>query len=134
MNIQVAVLCDSAQEYQNRLCILGTFDTIRTHQLPVIKHQCSIAVQILWSKSEEGPHKVKMRFMDEDGNQTLKPVNSSIKISIPPTSSFVATNHILNIQQFKFTKAGNYLIVIEIDEKMETEIQLQVLQNKKNER
>ncbi len=132
MNIQVAVLCDSALEYQNRLCILGTFDTIRTHQLPVIKPQCSIALQILWSKIEEGPHTIKMRFMDEDGNPTLKPVNSSIKISIPPTSSFVTTNHILNIQQLEFKKTGNYLIVIEIDEKMETEIQLQVLQNKKS--
>ncbi len=131
MNIQVAVLCDSALEYQNRLCILGTFDTIRTHQLPVIKPQCSIAVQILWSKVEEGPHTIKMRFMDEDGKPTLKPVNSSIKISIPPASSFVATNHILNFQQLEFKKTGNYLIVIEIDEILKTEIQLQVLQNKK---
>ena len=36
-------------------------------------------------------HKIKMRFMDEDGNPTLKPVNSSIKISIPPSVFFVAT-------------------------------------------
>ncbi len=128
MNIQVAVLCDSALEYQNRLCILGTFDTIRTHQLPVIKPQCSIALQILWSKIEEGPHTIKMRFMDEDGNPTLKAVNSTVKILIPPTSSFVTTNHILNIQQLKFTRTGNYLIVIDIDGDMKAEIQLQVLQ------
>ena len=36
--------------------------------------------------------------MDENGNPMLKPVNSSIKISIPPASSFVTTNYILNIQ------------------------------------
>ncbi len=131
MNIQVAVLCDSALEYQNRLCILGTFDTIRAHQLPVSKPQCSIALQILWNRSEEGPHKIKMRFMDDDGNQTLKPVNSSIKISIHPTSAFVTTNHILNLQQLEFKRTGNYLIVIDIDEEMKAEIQLQVVQNKK---
>ncbi len=99
MKIQVAALCYSALEYQNRLGILGTFDTIRAHQLPVIKPQCSIALQILWSKIEEGQHTIKMRFIDEDGNPTLKPVNSSIDVSIAPTSSFVTTNHILNIQQ-----------------------------------
>ena len=65
--------------------------------------------------------------MDEDGNPTLKAVNATVKISIPPTSSFVTTNHILNIQQLKFTKTGNYLIVIDIDGDMKTEIQLQVL-------
>jgi hypothetical protein len=95
MNIQVAVLCDSAIEYQNRLCILGTFDTIRTHQLPATKPQCSIALQILWNKTEEGTHAIKTRFMDDDGNPTLEAVNSSVKISVPPTSSFLTTNHIL---------------------------------------
>ena len=127
MNIQVAVLCDSATEYQHRLCILGIFDTIRTHQLPATKPQCSIALQILWTKIEEGSHTIKTRFMDDDGNPALKPVNSSVEVIIPPKSSFVTTNHILNIQQLKFTKTGNYLIVIDIDGKMATEIQLQVL-------
>ena len=127
MNIQVAVLCDSATEYQNRLCILGIFDTIRTHKLPATKPQCSIALQILWTKIEEGSHTIKTRFMDDDGNPALKPVNSSVEVIIPPKSSFVTTNHILNIQQLKFTKTGNYLIVIDIDGKMATEIQLQVL-------
>ena len=65
--------------------------------------------------------------MDEDGNATLKPVNSSVEVLIPPKSSFVSTNHILNIQQLKFTRTGNYLIVIDIDGKMVTEIPLQVL-------
>ncbi len=128
MNIQVAVLCDSAVEYQNRLCVLGTFDTIRTHQLPATKPQCSIALQILWTKIEEGTHTIKTRFMDEDGNPTLKAVNSTVKISIHSTSSFVTTNHILNIQHLKFVKTGNYLIVIDIDGNMQAEIQLQVLQ------
>ena len=127
MNIQVAVLCDSATEYQHRLCILGIFDTIRTHQLPATKPQCSIALQILWIKIEEGSHTIKTRFTDDDGNPALKPVNSSVEVIIPPKSSFVTTNHILNIQQLKFTKTGNYLIVIDIDGKMATEIQLQVL-------
>ncbi len=127
MNIQVAVLCDSATEYQNKLCILGIFDTIRIHQLPATKPQCSIALQILWTKIEEGSHTIKTRFMDDDGNPTLKPVNSSVEVIIHPKSSFVSTNHILNIQQLKFTKTGNYLIVIDIDGKMATEIQLQVL-------
>ena len=127
MNIQIAVLCDSATEYQNRLCILGIFDTIRTHQLPATKPQCSIALQILCTKIEEGPHTIKTKFMNDDGNPTLKPVNASVEVLIPPTSSFVTTNHILNIQQLKFTKTGNYLIVIDIDGKMVTEIRLQVL-------
>jgi hypothetical protein len=65
--------------------------------------------------------------MDDDGNPTLEAVNSSVKIAVPSTSSFLTTNHILNIQQLKFVKTGNYLIVIDIDGDMKAEIQLQVL-------
>ncbi|MDB6032554.1 MAG: hypothetical protein JWM16_2892, partial [Verrucomicrobiales bacterium] len=36
MEIQVAVLCDAATDYQGKLNILGTFDTIFTAQMPAV--------------------------------------------------------------------------------------------------
>ncbi len=127
MKVQVAVVCDFAVEYQNKLNIIGTFETIEAAQFPVVKSQCSIAFQILWSKAEEGTHSIKIKFMDEDGNPTLKAVDSSIDVLIPAGHFVVVTNHILNIQQLKFAGAGSYLVVIDVDGKMEAEIQLQVL-------
>ena len=132
MNIQVAVACDSATEYQNRLCILGTFDVIKTLQFPLIKPQCSIALQIAWAKSEEGPHTIKVQFMNEDGKSMLKPLESTITITVPATFLFVTTNHIINIQQFRFNKAGSYLATVFIDGKMKAEIQLQIIHVKQN--
>ena len=34
MEVQAAVLCDSAADYRGKLCILGTFDTILASKLP----------------------------------------------------------------------------------------------------
>ena len=65
MHLQIAVACDAAIDYTNRLCILGTFDTIQTRDFPVAKTQCSFVFQIGWGKSEEGVHSVQVRFMDE---------------------------------------------------------------------
>ncbi len=65
--------------------------------------------------------------MDEDGRPMLKAVESSINVSVPENHNFVTTNHILNIQQLKFAGAGNYLAVIDVDGKMEAEVELQVL-------
>ena len=130
MKIQVAVACDFAVEYQHKLCIIGTFETIEALQFPVVKSHCSIALQILWSKAEEGTHSIKVKFMDEDGVPTLKAVDSSINVSVPAGHFLIVSNHILNIQQLKFAGAGSYLVVIDVDGKMETEIPLQVLHTK----
>jgi hypothetical protein len=46
MQIVMAVACDSAVEYAGRLSLLGTFDTLETDHFPLVKPQCSLAIQI----------------------------------------------------------------------------------------
>jgi len=79
MDIQVAVLCDAATDYNLKLNILGTFDTIYTAQLPAIHPQCSIALRMTFSKGEEGAHKVKLNFVDEDGKLVMRALTSRSK-------------------------------------------------------
>lgn len=132
MNIQLAVASDSAVEYQGRLCILGTLDTIETNVLPVVRPHCSIVYQIVWSRIEEGSHSIRVDFLDEDGRPTMKKIESSIMVSVPPDRFFVTTNHIVNIQQLKFNKAGTYIIAVVVDGTQGAEIRLQVLHLKQN--
>jgi hypothetical protein len=54
MDIQAALLCDSATDYRGKLCILGTFDTIITQNLPSTHPHCSIALRIVFRDSDEG--------------------------------------------------------------------------------
>ena len=130
MNVLTATLCDSASVYDNRLCILGTFDTLSADTLPVIKPQCAVALQMQWGKSEEGDHNIKVRFMNEDGVQTLEELESSTSVSLPDNTFFTSTNHIVTFQQLKFNKAGTYQITVYADGNLAAEIQLQVLVNK----
>jgi hypothetical protein len=53
MDVQVAVLCDSAVDYRGKLCILGTFDTIFTTQLPAVHPHCSIALRLIFRDDDE---------------------------------------------------------------------------------
>ena len=71
MTIQIAVLCDAATDYNGKLNLLGTFDTIITSQLPAVHPQCSIALRLAFGRIEEGAHKVKMNFVDEDGRLVM---------------------------------------------------------------
>jgi hypothetical protein len=126
MNIQIAVLCDAATDYNGKLNILGTFDTIMTQQLPAVHPQCSIALRIAFSRIEEGAHKVRMNFVDEDGKFVMPSIDMPVEVTIPADLNFLVRNFIINIQQLKFEKPGQYAVDIAIDGRQETSIPLQV--------
>ncbi|MDX1951741.1 MAG: hypothetical protein SFY81_06130 [Verrucomicrobiota bacterium] len=126
MNIQIAVLCDAATDYNGKLNILGTFDTIVTTQLPAVHPQCSIALRICFSRIEEGSHKMKMNFVDEDGNLVMPSIDMPVDVIMPSDVNFFVRNFIINIQQLKFDKPGQYSIDLAINGRQELSIPLSV--------
>ncbi len=126
MNIQIAVLCDAATDYSGKLNILGAFDTIVTNHLPAFHPQCSIALRIAFSRIEEGKHSVRMNFVDDDGKFVMPSIDMPVEVVIPPEVEFLVRNFIINIQQLKFDKPGQYSIDIAIDGRQETNIPLSV--------
>jgi hypothetical protein len=128
MDVQVAVLCDAATDYAGKLNLLGTFDTIVTHQLPAVHPQCSVALRIVFSRIEEGQHKVRMNLVDEDGRAIMPGIELPADVVFPNDGNFLSRNFIINIQHLKFEKAGHYAIDIAIDGRHEASIPLQIRQ------
>lgn len=127
MELQVAVLCDAATDNNGKLNILGTFDTIFTGQLPAVHPQCSIALRMMFNKVEEGHHKVRLNFVDEDGKSLMqKPIEQSVDVQVPEETIFLSRNFIVNIQNLKFEKEGLYSIDIAVDGRQEGSIPLLV--------
>ena len=111
MTIQVAVLCDAAADYNGKLNLLGTFDTILTPQLPVMHPQCAVALRVTFDRGEEGPHKLGLNFVDEDGQPIMPPINNiPVDITFPADATFLSRNFLVNFQHLKFDKAGLYSI------------------------
>lgn len=131
MDIQVAVLCDSAADYRGKLCILGTFDTILAPTLPSTHPHCSIALRVVFRDSDEGAHKFKIRLINEDGKNILPNIEPEISVKLPENVFFFSRNLIFNLQQIKFEQAGLYSIDVLIDEVMMARIPLQVVAGKK---
>ena len=126
MNIQVAVLCDAATDDNGKLNLLGAFDTIYTQQLPAVHPQCSIALRMTFNKVEEGNHKVKLNFVDEDGKSVMPPIEMPVEVTVPDETIFLSRNFIVNIQKLKFEKEGLYSIDIAVDGRQEGSIPLLV--------
>ncbi len=125
MNIELLVLCDAATDYQGKLNILGTFDSIWAKQMPAVHPLCAVALRLRVLKTEEGEHKIKITLVDEDGRAVVKPVEASVNIVFNNASlPSMATNMILNLQGLKFPDYGEYSIDLTVDGRHEATLPL----------
>ena len=126
MNIQVAVLCDAANEDSSKLNLLGSFDTIFAPQLPAVHPQCSVALRVTFMSGDEGQRKLALNFVNADGHAIMPPIEIPVAVALPDDAYFLTRNFIVNIQQLKFTEAGLYSVDIRLDGESRANIPLQV--------
>src|SRR5438445_2206847 len=127
MNIQVAVLCDAATNENEKLYLLGAFDTIYTQQLPAVHPQCSIALRVTFSHEDEGQHKLRLNFVDADGHSIWpSTIDIPVQVVLPADSHFLTRNFVVNIQQLKLENPGLYSTDISLDDQPQASIPLLV--------
>ena len=126
MNIQVAVLCDAANEDSGKLNLLGSFDTIFAPALPAVHPQCSVALRLTFYAGDEGNHQLILDFVNADGRAIMPPMPLAVAVTLPDDAHFVTRNFIVNFQQLKFNEAGLFSLDIQMDGQPQTSIPLQV--------
>jgi hypothetical protein len=124
MIIEIISLCDAATDSQGKLNILGTFDTIWTRQVPMVYPQCAVAMRIRFTRIEEGEHRLKINILNEDGKLAMPSLDATIKVVFSHESDSAVTNLILNIQQLKLEKHGQYAIDVAINGRQEASLPL----------
>lgn len=118
MDIQVAVICDYAADYQGKLCVQGAFDTLFARQFPVVHPACALALRLCFTPEDAGDHKLGISITDEDGtplDPERMPLIGDLKVALPEGAAFLTRNLIMNFQGLKFDKAGAYAIEITLD-------------------
>ena len=130
MNIQVAVLCDAATNENEKLNLLGAFDTIFSPQLPAIHPQCSIALRVTFFAEDEGKHNLRFNFVDADGRSIMPDFPPlPVEVTLPEDMHFCTRNFVVNIHQLRFESAGLYSIDVSLDDKPQASIPLLVRHN-----
>jgi hypothetical protein len=128
MDIQVATLCDAANDYNGKLCVLGTFDTIGSRSLPVVHQNCVLAMRICFRAVDEGEHDLAIRIIDADGEDVINPLPPvKFDIRLPQDVDFVTRNMIIHFQALQFSKAGTFSLEIAVDDDSLVSIPLRVI-------
>ena len=131
MDIQVAVLCDYAADYQGKLCVQGAFDTLFARQFPVIHPACALALRLCFEMEDSGDHKLGISIVDEDGvalDPQRMPIVGDLKVDLPEGVSFFTRNLIMNFQGLKFEKAGTYSVDVTLDGELISRTPLRLVQ------
>jgi len=130
MDIQIATLCDFAADYNGKMVINGTFDTLAAPKMPVVHPQCCLAIRLCITPEDTGSHKFTVNIIDEDGNSLddKMPIEADMPIELPDSVPFMTRNLILNLQGLKFPEDGVYSIDISVDDELMTRIPLRIVE------
>jgi hypothetical protein len=127
MDIQVATLCDAAQDYNSKLCVLGTFDTIGSRGTPVVHPSCALALRVCFRAADEGNHKMNIRLINADGKDMMQALEANVDIRMPEGADFITRNMILNFQPLRFETGGSYSFEVLFDGQPYASVPLRVL-------
>ncbi len=127
MVIQSALLCDAAHDYNGKLCLLGSFDTIVSPRFPMVHPACSVAIRLTFRSEDEGNHRLRLMLIDEDGKNILPKIEPALDVKVPDNVIFYSRNLIFNLQQTRFDRPGQYSIDLLIDDQICARIPLQIV-------
>ncbi len=114
-------------DYNSKLCVLGTFDTIGSRAVPIVHPQAALALRICFRAADEGSHKLAIRMINEDGTDIMQPLEAAIDIALPEGADFLTRNMILNFQPLRFEKAGTYSFEVAIGGQVLASVPLRVI-------
>src|SRR5687768_18562952 len=96
MEIEIFTLCDFAQDNSGKLIIVRTFDSIGSKVFPVRHPACSIACRLRFAKKEFGPHTATIRFIDQQNNELVQPLEAEIMVGEPKVGDHSTINLVIN--------------------------------------
>jgi hypothetical protein len=129
MKVEIFSLCDFATaDSGGKLTIVGIFDTIWAREIPATHGLCALALRIRFDKIEEGLKKLKVSFVDSDGNPVMPALEMQIQVQVPPVFQQANAQVVFLIPQVKFSNFGEYAIDLAIDSRQEASIPLYVRQ------
>lgn len=130
MDIQIATLCDFAADYNGKMVINGTFDTLAGKAMPLVHPSCVLALRLCITPEDSGKHTFSVNIIDSDGNSLDEkmPIVADMPIELPENVPFMTRNIILNLQGLRFPEDGVYSIDISIDDELASRIPLRIVE------
>jgi len=127
MEIEIFSLSDYAVDNNGKLSVIGTFDTIFTHQVPTIHPSFYVAVKFRVANSEAGQHEFQIRGLTPDGKEiaTIKAIG---EVRPNANTGYSSTNIVVPFYNMKMDKLGKYCFEFYYDGEFRSGLSLHLVQ------
>jgi len=114
MEYEIFTICDNAQNYNGKLVIVGTFDTIFSQSFPLTYDAFSLAVKINCPTNEfkDGTLQVNLKN-EKNGEDVCTPITANVPIDKSISSQTLTL--VLNFNKVLFTEPGEYFIELKFN-------------------
>lgn len=114
MTVDIFTLCDSAKEYQGKLVIVGTFNTIVANQFPIIYPELAIVARIIMNQEEKGEHSLEISVKKK--NEDIYLINPfKLEVNNNGLEAEIGNvNLIFNANNISIPSEGKYIVTLKI--------------------
>ncbi|MDR0864295.1 MAG: hypothetical protein LBO74_05105 [Candidatus Symbiothrix sp.] len=114
MEVEILVICDNAQNYQNKMVVVGPFCVIYAESCPFTYPAFSLACRLNYNNLDESGEKIiKIDFLNEKGESFIPTIESSTTIPDSIEDSHIV-GLVVGFGNVKFDSFGKYSIQVTI--------------------
>jgi hypothetical protein len=129
MNIDLATVSDYAIiDRYGKLSILGIFSHIWVAKFPTVHPRLHLVLHLKGRRTEIGEHSVRIRMVDEHGNQLISG-DGTVTFNEPPAGVLEIAAGTVLVFDAPFAHAGLYTFEVVVDEDLRAEIPVTVAQS-----
>lgn len=115
MVAEILVLCDNAQNYNQKLVIVGTFNALNVAALPC-RYTFSLACRFSFDKEDTlGKKQIKIELKDNEGKVLVPAIQASIDI-LEIKEDIHITNLVIGFGNISFNSFGKYVVQVTLDD------------------
>lgn len=115
LKLEIFTLCDSAVDYGGKVCILGAFDSVNSGETPHTLPHCAVVARLRFHRIEEGNHKLRVTFADQDGKMIMPNVDAQVGVRFTEKSQSATFNLVMQINGLKLDQFGEYTVDLAVD-------------------
>ncbi len=114
MDVQILTLCDFAEDFGGKLCITGTFDTLRVVDWSRNMSTFSVALRLAFDQGESGHQEFAIAIKDDEGRDHVPELKGALEVGARKTF-MGASNIVLNLNGISFRKPGIYFVAFSMN-------------------
>jgi hypothetical protein len=128
MEIEILTISDFAENYNNRLMIIGTFDSITSQKFPTTQPSCALSMRLRFGGKESGYHKIQLKFLDPKGT-ILQSIDGDLNVGNPnPGTDYTSVNFVLHLSNLQFNTPGKYSFSLYVDNEWRSGLPVNLIQ------